>query len=82
MRLLEGGRPGGEPRRGRDKLHHLNTVPIRLINDRCVGKYTKPRATVPGRPEIRTEGVAVVTMESDWQTSVEALRATGLGWRG
>ena len=31
-------------RRGREKLHFLNTVPIRLIHDRWVSKYTEPWA--------------------------------------
>ena len=29
-------------RRGREKLHFLNTVPIRLVHDRWVSKYTEP----------------------------------------
>src|SRR5215469_940395 len=29
-------------RRGREKLHYLNPVPIRLIHDRWVSKYTEP----------------------------------------
>jgi DNA-binding transcriptional ArsR family regulator/uncharacterized protein YndB with AHSA1/START domain len=29
-------------RRGREKLHFLNAVPIRLIHDRWIGKYTEP----------------------------------------
>jgi DNA-binding transcriptional ArsR family regulator len=31
-------------RRGREKLHFLNPVPIRLIHDRWVSKYAEPRA--------------------------------------
>jgi uncharacterized protein YndB with AHSA1/START domain/biotin operon repressor len=31
-------------RRGREKLHHLNPVPIRLVHDRWVGKYAEPWA--------------------------------------
>jgi uncharacterized protein YndB with AHSA1/START domain/DNA-binding transcriptional ArsR family regulator len=31
-------------RRGREKLHFLNPVPIRLIHDRWVGKYAEPWA--------------------------------------
>ena len=31
-------------RRGREKLHYLNPVPIRLVHDRWVGKYTEPWA--------------------------------------
>ena len=29
-------------RRGREKLHYLNAIPIRLIHDRWVSKYTEP----------------------------------------
>src|SRR6202011_3211910 len=29
-------------RRGREKLHFLNAVPIRLIHDRWVSKYAEP----------------------------------------
>jgi DNA-binding transcriptional ArsR family regulator len=32
-------------RRGREKLHFLNPVPIRLIHDRWVSKYAEPSAT-------------------------------------
>jgi DNA-binding transcriptional ArsR family regulator len=31
-------------RRGREKLHFLNAVPIRLIHDRWVSKYAEPLA--------------------------------------
>src|SRR6201996_1382904 len=37
-------------RRGREKLHFLNPVPIRLVHDRWVSKYAEPRgATLAGR---------------------------------
>jgi len=32
-------------RSGREKLHFLNPVPIRLIHDRWVGKYAQPWAS-------------------------------------
>ncbi|MEP7764652.1 metalloregulator ArsR/SmtB family transcription factor [Sanguibacter sp. 25GB23B1] len=36
-------------RRGREKLHHLNPVPIRLVHDRWVSKYAEPwAATLSG----------------------------------
>jgi DNA-binding transcriptional ArsR family regulator len=36
-------------RRGREKLHYLNPVPIRLIYDRWVSKYAEPlAATISG----------------------------------
>src|SRR5437867_8753910 len=31
-------------RRGREKLHFLNAVPIRLVHDRWVSKYAEPWA--------------------------------------
>jgi len=31
-------------RRGREKLHLLNPIPIRLVHDRWIGKYTEPWA--------------------------------------
>jgi DNA-binding transcriptional ArsR family regulator len=36
-------------RRGREKLHYLNSVPIRLVHDRWVSKYAEPwAATLSG----------------------------------
>ena len=32
-------------RRGREKVHYLNPVPIRLVHDRWVSKYAEPWAT-------------------------------------
>jgi DNA-binding transcriptional ArsR family regulator len=32
-------------RRGREKLHFLNPVPIRLIHDRWIDKYTESRVS-------------------------------------
>jgi DNA-binding transcriptional ArsR family regulator len=32
-------------RRGREKLHFLNPVPIRLVHDRWVSKYSEPWAS-------------------------------------
>ncbi|HET7417995.1 MAG TPA: metalloregulator ArsR/SmtB family transcription factor [Solirubrobacterales bacterium] len=32
-------------KRGREKLHYLNPVPIRLIHDRWVSKYAQPWAS-------------------------------------
>jgi len=42
LRLLEHAGLVVSRRRGREKLHFLNTVPIRLIHDRWVSKYTEP----------------------------------------
>jgi uncharacterized protein YndB with AHSA1/START domain/DNA-binding transcriptional ArsR family regulator len=42
LRLLEEAGLVVSRRRGREKLHFLNAVPIRLIHDRWVSKYTEP----------------------------------------
>src|SRR3954466_9086347 len=39
-------------RRGREKLHFLNTVPIRLVYDRWVSKYAEP--WVAGLSDLKT----------------------------
>ncbi len=41
LRLLEEAGLVVAKRRGREKLHYLNTVPIRLLHDRWVSKYTE-----------------------------------------
>ena len=40
-------------RRGREKLHFLNPVPIRLIHDRWIDKYTEHR--VSALAELKTQ---------------------------
>ena len=40
-------------RRGREKLHFLNPVPIRLVHDRWVSKYTEPWAAALSK--LKTE---------------------------
>src|ERR1043166_2226583 len=41
LRVLEGARLIVTKRRGREKLHFLNAVPIRQIHDRWIDKYTE-----------------------------------------
>jgi uncharacterized protein YndB with AHSA1/START domain len=41
LRLLEDAGLVATRRRGREKLHYLNPVPIRLVHDRWVNKYTE-----------------------------------------
>jgi uncharacterized protein YndB with AHSA1/START domain len=43
-------------RRGREKLHFLNTVPIRLIHDRWVSKYAAPWAAALSGLKHELEG--------------------------
>src|SRR2546430_144203 len=42
-------------KRGREKLHHLNPVPIRLVHDRWVSKYAEPWAAGLGGLKRRLE---------------------------
>jgi DNA-binding transcriptional ArsR family regulator len=44
LRVLEDAALVVTRRSGREKLHFLNPVPIRLIHDRWIDKYTEPRA--------------------------------------
>ena len=49
LRVLEEAGLVVTRRRGREKLHFLNPVPIRLIHDRWVSKYAEPwAATLTG----------------------------------
>jgi uncharacterized protein YndB with AHSA1/START domain len=46
LRVLEEAGLVTTKRRGREKLHFLNPVPIRLVHDRWVSKYAEPWAAV------------------------------------
>ena len=49
LRVLEEAGLVATRRRGREKLHYLNPVPIRLVHDRWVSKYAEPwAATLTG----------------------------------
>jgi len=45
LRVLEDAGLVVSKRRGREKLHFLNPVPIREIHDRWIDKYTEHRVT-------------------------------------
>jgi DNA-binding transcriptional ArsR family regulator len=45
LKVLEGAGLVTTQRRGREKLHFLNPVPIRLVHDRWVSKYAEPWAS-------------------------------------
>ncbi|HEX9064464.1 MAG TPA: metalloregulator ArsR/SmtB family transcription factor [Streptosporangiaceae bacterium] len=44
LKILEGAGLVVTRRRGREKLHYLNPIPIRMIHDRWVSKYAGPWA--------------------------------------
>ena len=45
LRVLEDAGLVVTQRQGREKLHYLNAVPIRLIHDRWIDKYTEARVS-------------------------------------
>ncbi|HEX4868650.1 MAG TPA: metalloregulator ArsR/SmtB family transcription factor [Acidimicrobiales bacterium] len=45
LRVLEGAGLVVSRKQGREKLHFLNPVPIRLIHDRWIDKYTEHNIT-------------------------------------
>src|SRR5215472_8859945 len=51
LRVLEEAGLVVTRRHGREKLHYLNPVPIRLVHDRWVSKYAEP--WVAGLSEIK-----------------------------
>src|SRR5881275_2489823 len=53
LRVLEEAGLVVARKRGREKLHFLNPVPIRLIHDRWVSKYAEPWASALS--ELKTE---------------------------
>ncbi|MFL5738490.1 MAG: ArsR/SmtB family transcription factor [Actinomycetota bacterium] len=53
LRVLEDAGLVVTRRSGRKKLHFLNPVPIRLIHDRWIGKYTERRASALA--DLKTE---------------------------
>ena len=60
-------------RRGREKLHFLNPVPIRLIHDRWVSKYTEPWAAALSELKSRLETPMEKVYEIYIRTTPEAL---------
>ena len=53
LRVLEEAGLVVTRRAGREKLHYLNPVPIRLIHDRWIDKYTERR--VSALAELKTQ---------------------------
>jgi uncharacterized protein YndB with AHSA1/START domain len=61
-------------RRGREKLHFLNPVPIRLVHDRWVSKYAEPwAATLTGLKHELEEGMMEKVFEIYIKTTPERL---------
>ncbi len=56
LRVLEDAGLVVTRRAGREKLHHLNPVPIQLIHNRWIDKYTEHRASALADLKTRLEG--------------------------
>lgn len=75
LRVLEAARLVVTKRRGREKLHFLNAVPIRQIHDRWIDKYAEPwAAMLTGlKRQIETEGQMEKVYEIYIKTTPERL---------
>ena len=60
-------------RRGREKLHFLNPVPIRLVHDRWVSKYAEPWAAALSGLKSRLERPMEKVFEIYIRTTPERL---------
>ncbi len=67
LKVLEAAGLVKTKRRGREKLHFLNPVPIRLVHDRWVSKYAEPWAK--GLSDLKTQiEMEEPTMSTDTKT--------------
>ena len=56
LRILEEANLISTERQGREKLHHLNAVPIHEIEERWIGKFERPRLGALSELKKRLEG--------------------------
>ena len=73
LNLLEAAGLVVTRRRGREKLHYLNAIPIRLIHDRWVSKYTEPWAAALLELKNRMESSMEKVFEIYIRTTPERL---------
>jgi uncharacterized protein YndB with AHSA1/START domain len=75
LRILEAAGLVKTKRRGREKLHFLNPVPIRLVHDRWVSKYAEPwAATLTGlKKRLEEEDLMEKVFEIYIKTTPERL---------
>jgi len=61
LRILESAGLIATRKVGREKLHYLNPVPIRLMHDRWIGKYAEPwvSALADLKVQLEEEGTAI-----------------------
>ncbi len=73
LRILEAAGLVVTRRRGREKLHFLNPVPIRLVHDRWVSKYAEPWAAALSGIKTRLESPMEKVFEIYIKTTPERL---------
>ena len=74
LRILETAGLVTTKRRGREKLHFLNAIPIRLVHDRWVSKYAEPwAATLTGLKTRLEEDLMEKVFEIYIKTTPERL---------
>jgi len=66
LRVLEDAGLVTTKRRGREKLHFLNPVPIRLVHDRWVSKYAEPWAATLSGLKTYLEGEMETVKTVSW----------------
>ena len=82
LKLLEDAGLVVSRRRGREKLHFLNPVPIRLIHDRWVSKYSEPWAAglsdLKSRLESPMEKIFEIYIKTTPERLWEAITDSGI----
>jgi uncharacterized protein YndB with AHSA1/START domain len=73
LRVLEDAGLVTTKRRGREKLHYLNAVPIQLVHDRWVSKYAEPWAATLTGLKRRLEDTMEKVFEIYIKTTPERL---------
>ena len=73
LQVLEGAGLVVTRRRGREKLHFLNPVPIRLVHDRWVSKYAEPWVATLSEIKERLEDTMEKVFEIYIRTTPERL---------
>jgi DNA-binding transcriptional ArsR family regulator len=71
LKLLEEAGLVVTKRRGREKLHYLNPVPIRLVHDRWVSKYAEPWAAALSDLKSRLESPMEKVFEINTDPTVD-----------
>jgi uncharacterized protein YndB with AHSA1/START domain/DNA-binding transcriptional ArsR family regulator len=74
LRVLEAASLVVSRKVGREKFHFLNPVPVQLIHDRWVSKYTRPRAVALATLKAELEGGAALAAspEQVYQVFIKA----------